>query len=60
MRYTVEQDALIVVDEDNNWLHYTEELDIDKALEEAKHGKNYDPTARLYVYRIIEETEFQP
>ena len=60
MKTAVSIEAVIVVDEDNNWLYYAEGSDIDDAFEQAKHSDNYDPEAKLYAYKVIEETELSP
>ena len=54
------QHATIVVDEFNRWLSFTPGHDVNTALDAARQASDYDPTARLTIYKTIQSTDIYP
>jgi len=52
--------AVVVVDEANNWLAYNLGHNVRDALRLAKKATEYDPTATLIAYKVVEEVELKP
>jgi hypothetical protein len=51
---------VVVVDEANNWLAYNLGHNVRDALRLAKKATEYDPTATLIAYKVVEEVELKP
>ena len=58
--YSVPVKATVVVDEDNNWLSYRDDYNVEEAIKQAREAGAYDPTATMYAYKVFEITEVEP